>query len=109
MLRLASLNKGQVTSNADGTVTYAIALADPGIANWIDTCGLHEGWMLTRWQGVPAGPPVDQMIREVRLMKIADIPVDAPSIDLASRRAQIAARARSFAQRTSVQGWNDAT
>ena len=109
MLRLASLNKGQVTSNADGTVTYAIALADPGVANWIDTCGLHEGWMLTRWQGVPAGPPIEQMIREVRQMKIADIPVGVPRIDLAGRRAQIAARARSFALRTSKRGWDDAT
>ena len=109
MLRLASLNKGQVTPNADGTVTYAIALADPGVANWIDTCGLHEGWMLTRWQGVPAGPPIEQMIREVRQMKIADIPVGVPRIDLAGRRAQIAARARSFALRTSKRGWDDAT
>ena len=109
MLRLASLNKGQVTPNADGTVSYAIALADPGVANWIDTCGLHEGWMLTRWQGMPEGPPIDQMIREVRLMKIEGIPADIPRIDLAGRRAQIAERARSFAQRTSKRGWNDAT
>jgi hypothetical protein len=109
MLRLASLNKGQVTSNADGTVTYAAALADPGIANWIDTCGLHEGWMLTRWQGVPAGPPMDQMIREVRLVKISDIPTDIPRVDLVGRAAQIAGRARAFAQRTSKEGWSDAT
>ena len=59
MLRLASLNKEQCALNADGTVTYAIALADPSIANWIDTCGLHEGWMLTRWQGVPADAAMD--------------------------------------------------
>ena len=109
MLRLASLNKGQVMPNADGTVTYAIALADPGIANWIDTCGLHEGWMLTRWQGVPEGPPIDQMIRDVHLVKIDNMPDDIPRIDLAGRRAQIATRARSFAQRTNKKGWDDAT
>jgi hypothetical protein len=108
MLRLASLNRGQVMPNADGTVTYAIALADPGIANWIDTCGLHEGWMLTRWQGVPAGASIDQMIREVRLVKIADIPADIPRVDLAGRAAQIAGRAQAFAQRTSKEGWSDA-
>jgi hypothetical protein len=108
MHRLASLNKAQVTSNPDGTITYAIALTDPGIANWIDTCGLHEGWILTRWQGVPADAPLDQMIRDVRLVKIDGIPVDIPRLDLAGRRAQIAARARSFAQRTDEKGWNDA-
>ena len=108
MLRPASLNKSQARPSEDGTVTYAIALADPGIANWIDTCGLHEGWMLTRWQGVPADPPKDKMIREVRLVKLADIPADLPRVDLAGRRAQIARRARAFAQRTSEEGWADA-
>jgi len=109
MLRLASCNKGQAQPNDDGTVTYAIALADPGIANWIDTCGLHEGWMLTRWQGVPEGVARDQMIREVKLVKLADIGPQAPRIDLAGRRAQIAERARAFSQRTSQQGWADAS
>jgi len=108
MLRLASLNTAQVTPNPDGTVTYAIALADPGTANWIDTCGLHEGWMLTRWQGVPANPPKDQMIRDVRLVKIADIPGDVPRVDLLARRAQVAGRVSAFSQRTSKEGWNDA-
>jgi hypothetical protein len=108
MHRTASLNKAQVTPNADGSVTYAIALTDPGIANWIDTCGFHEGWMLTRWQGVPADAPLNQMIRDVRLVKIDAIPRDIPRVDLDGRRAQIAARARGFAQRTNERGWANA-
>jgi hypothetical protein len=108
MHRTASLNKAQVTPNADGSVTYAIALTDPGIANWIDTCGLHEGWMLTRWQGVPADAPLNQMIREVRLVKIDAIPSDIPRVDLDGRRAQIATRARGFAKRTNERGWANA-
>lgn len=109
MHRLASLNRSQVTPNADGTVTYAIALVDPGAANWIDTCGLHEGWMLTRWQGVPANPPLDGMIRDVRLVKLHEIPASIPRVDLDGRRRQIAGRARAFVQRTSAKGWSDAT
>jgi hypothetical protein len=108
MVRLASLNKSQVTPNADGTVTYAIALTDPGIANWIDTSGLHEGWMLTRWQGVPADAAIDRLIREVRLVKLDAIPGDIPRVDLHHRRAQIAERAIGFAMRTSEKGWQDA-
>jgi hypothetical protein len=108
MVRLASLNKSQVTPNADGTVTYAIALTDPGIANWIDTSGLHEGWMLTRWQGVPADAAIDRLIREVRLVKLDAIPGDIPRVDLHHRRAQIAGRAIGFAMRTSEKGWQDA-
>ena len=114
MLRLASLNKGQVVPNADGTVTYAIALADPGVANWIDTCGLHEGWMLTRWQGVPSNLSSgslskDNMIRELRLVKTAEIPTHIPRTDLAGRGQQVAARAKAFAQRTHQKGWANAT
>ncbi len=108
MHRLASLNKAQVTPNADGTVTYAIAVTDPGVANWIDTCGLHEGWMLTRWQGAPADAALDSMIREVRLVKLGAIPAQIPRIDLAGRRQQLSERARAFAKRTSVKGWPDA-
>jgi hypothetical protein len=108
MHRTASLNKSQVSPNMDGTVTYATALADPGVANWIDTCGLHEGWMLTRWQGVPAGVSLGSMIREVQMVKLDAIPAEIPRVDLEGRRAQIAARARSFALRTSEKGWGHA-
>jgi hypothetical protein len=105
MHRMASLNKSQVTPNTDGSVTYAIALTDPGVANWIDTCGLHEGWMLTRWQGVPADVSLETMVRDVRLVKLDAIPAEIPRVDLERRRAQIAARALSFALRTSENGW----
>jgi hypothetical protein len=108
MFRLASLNNAQAVANPDGTVTYAVALADPGIANWIDTCGLRQGWMLTRWQGVPANPPLADMIREVRLVKLAEIPAAVPRIDLEGRRRQIALRSASFAKRTSAEGWGGA-
>jgi len=108
MHRLASLNKAQVSPNADGTVTYAIALVDPGVANWIDTCGLHDGWMLTRWQGVPPGAPLESMIRDVRLVKLDAIPEELPRVDLDGRRRQVADRAQSFARRTSAKGWSDA-
>lgn len=109
MLRLASLNMAQCTPNADGTVTYALAPRDPGLANWIDTCGLHQGWMLTRWQGVPADAPHDRMIRDIRLVGPGQVPGDVPRIDLSGRCAQIARRAAEFAQRTSADGWIDAT
>ena len=108
MHRLASLNKAQVSPNTDGTVTYAIALSDPGVANWIDTCGLHQGWMLTRWQGVPANPPLTAMIREVELVKLHAIPDHIPRVDLDGRRKQISDRAKAFACRTNKMGWDDA-
>jgi hypothetical protein len=29
--------------NPDGTVTLVVATRDPGVANWLDTTGTHEG------------------------------------------------------------------
>jgi hypothetical protein len=46
-----SVNTAQAKVNADGSVTYAIAARDPGLANWVDTAGLHQGYILLRWQG----------------------------------------------------------
>jgi hypothetical protein len=27
-----------------------VAPKDPGVANWLDTTGLHEGTLFVRWQ-----------------------------------------------------------
>ncbi|MGZ5393168.1 MAG: hypothetical protein ACXWD3_15375, partial [Mycobacterium sp.] len=40
--RTGSLNKAQSVPNEDGTYTYVISPTDPGVANWIDSDGLHE-------------------------------------------------------------------
>ncbi len=102
-LRLASLNKSQARPNADGTVTYAIAQRDPGLHNWIDTCGLQEGWMMFRWQGVPPGTDPATLIRDVRTVSLLDLdgalPAGAPRADLPTRIGQIADRAAWFARR----------
>jgi hypothetical protein len=47
-----SRNSSQITPNPDGSHTYVISLIDPGVANWIDTAGLHEGWFMLRWQNL---------------------------------------------------------
>ncbi len=101
--RLGSLNKSQARPNADGTYTYVLSLRDPGVHNWIDSVGLHEGWMLTRWQGVPPATDPARLIRSVVTVKLAALasalPDGAPLIDLAGRTAQIAARIAEHARR----------
>jgi hypothetical protein len=97
--RTPSRNKTQSQASADGTVSFIIAAADPGIVNWIDTCGLTEGWMLLRWQGVPEDADPKNFIREVRLIKLEDVPAGLPRIDLAGRRAEIVGRAALHKQR----------
>lgn len=49
------LNKSQSVPDADGRFTYVISPVDPGISNWIDSCGMAEGMALLRWQNFPNG------------------------------------------------------
>jgi hypothetical protein len=101
-LRTSSLSKAQSKRNPDGSCTYVIALQDPGIANWIDTAGLREGWFQLRWQNVPAGG--DPGASEVQLVPLVEIDrhvgPEVPRADLAYRRAQISDRVRDVKLRT---------
>jgi hypothetical protein len=47
--QVASLNGHQVETDPDGVIRLVIAHRDPGIPNWIDTGGHHEGFMAPRW------------------------------------------------------------
>jgi hypothetical protein len=43
------LNDRTAQRSADGSWRLVIAPEDPGVANWIDTGGRREGYMLVRW------------------------------------------------------------
>ena len=45
----SSLNGFQVEVDPDGVRRYVVAHRDPGVANWIDTTGLPEGFLSLRW------------------------------------------------------------
>jgi hypothetical protein len=101
VLRTSSLNKTQALRNPDGSYTYVIALQDPGVANWIDTAGLHEGWFQLRWQNLPAGSePTASVMRVMKLRDIdAAIGPSVPRADLAYRQNQIRKRVELFGLR----------
>jgi hypothetical protein len=62
------LNLSQVTPDADGAVTYVISQTDPGVANWLDPAGLHDGLGIMRWQNIPAGLTGDGLVRDFRVV-----------------------------------------
>jgi hypothetical protein len=96
----ASLNLSQSTPNPDGTVTLVVAPKDPGVANWLDTTGLHEGTLFVRWQKLPE--PLDahaQGVRSVRLVKAADLDPALSRLTPAERKTQLAERTASYARR----------
>jgi len=102
VLRTTSLNKTQALANPDGSTTYVVALQDPGVANWLDTGGLREGWLQLRWQNVPAGGvPAVRGIEQVKLGDLESrLGKDVPRADLDYRRRQVRARVEEMALRT---------
>jgi hypothetical protein len=96
----ASLNMSQATPNPDGTLTLVVAPKDPGVANWLDTTGLHEGTLFVRWQKLPTTLDLHaQGVRSVRLVKVADLDPVLPRVSLAERKALLAKRAAAYARR----------
>jgi hypothetical protein len=69
-----SLNNRQAVPNADGTFTYVIALRDPGVANWLDTSGLTEGFFQIRWQKLPTATNAEGAVKSAKVVKLANLP-----------------------------------
>jgi hypothetical protein len=51
-----SVNMHSARAEPDGSVRIICAAKDPGIGNWIDTCGHSEGTALLRWAGATEHP-----------------------------------------------------
>ena len=96
----ATLNLAQSTRNPDGTITFVIAAHDPGVANWLDTDGLHEGSIFVRWQKLPPGfSGGAAAIRAVRLVKRVDAGL-RPVVSAEQRRTQVAQRVADYGRRS---------
>jgi hypothetical protein len=96
----ASLNLSQAIPNPDGTLTLVVAPKDPGVSNWLDTTGLHEGTLFVRWQKLPA--QIDsqaQAVRSVQLVKVGDLDPALPRLSPAERQQKLTQRAAAYARR----------
>lgn len=49
------VSKGNAVYENDGSVKVVVAHKDPGVPNWIQTCGHREGTMCWRWYRMPEG------------------------------------------------------
>ncbi len=66
--RKITLNKHDAKLESDGSLRIICAARDPGIGNWIDTCGHKEGTALLRWQDAAENP-----LPQARIMKLEDL------------------------------------
>jgi hypothetical protein len=95
------LNNSQATPSPDGTYTYVISIADPGVANWLDTVGMRDGIGIFRWQAVPPTMTNANLIRDFRVVKLGDIAAmkNLPKVTPQQRAARVAARAAAYNMR----------
>ncbi len=101
--RTGSLNRAQTLPNPDGSYTLVLSVADPGVHNWLDPDGLHEGVVTTRWAGFPGGRPSGRLELKSRCVRLADLGAALPAgtrmLDAAGRREQLLRRARGYRRR----------
>jgi hypothetical protein len=97
-----SRNSSQISANPDGSHTYVVSLVDPGVANWIDTAGLHEGWFMLRWQNLRTTQSAG-LLQGARLVSLADIesalPGGTPRVTLQQRSSEILERTKAYESR----------
>jgi hypothetical protein len=100
--RTGSLNKAQSVPNDDGTYTYVISPTDPGVANWIDTDGLHEAILTLRMAEFGGDGPKEDLGAHGRVVKLDDLEKEVPSlrrVSAAERAAELAARRTAYLRR----------
>jgi hypothetical protein len=96
--RVTSLNGHQTQIDDDGRYRVVIAHRDPGVPNWLDTTGLHEGMIATRYIRTSDVPPQSGQL--VKFDRIRDLLAPTtPSMAGDQRRAQIAIRQAHVATR----------
>jgi hypothetical protein len=88
------LGTGRAAPNPDGSYSFVVSMSDPGIHNWIDPDGQHEGILCIRWVGFdPARRNQPHPTLSTRLVKLNDLPgalpAGCPSITAAMRAAQL--------------------
>lgn len=99
-----SLNNKQAVANTNGTYTFVVSLADPGVYNWINTTGLHEGTLMVRWQGLDtSSSSPDSLSCVSQLVQLANLPSVLPKktryVTPEERAAQVDRRAQAYSSR----------
>ncbi len=101
--RTGSLNKAQSEPNGDGTWTYVLSNADPGVHNWVDPGGLSEGILTLRMAEFPDQRPHPGLAASGQVVKLADLesvlPAGTRQVSAAERAAQLAERTAAYDRR----------
>ena len=75
-----SLTRAQSQADPDGELRFVVSERDPGVANWLETCGHPQGVMMLRWQRLSRdltaedGPTVE-------VVKFDEVPSRLPHLE----------------------------
>jgi len=101
--RTSTLNKAQAAPNPDGTYTFVLCAPDPGVHNWLDTCGLLEGMLTLRMAEFPGKRPRNDLSAQGEVVKLANLRTRLPEgttwLDADGRARQRAERAAAYKRR----------
>jgi hypothetical protein len=94
---------GQAWQSRDGNYRYVVSKEDPGVPNWLDTCGRPRGTIFLRWQGVTGAEPQQPTAKVVKLGDVRkELPAGEPVITPEERRRRVAARSEAISRRYGV-------
>lgn len=97
--RSGAYNQSQTRDNRDGSTTFVVAAQDPGVANWLDTGGLHSGIVQVRWQGAGADAAPPRPVRDVQVVGVRELSELLPPLSPELRQAELTARHTSYLRR----------
>lgn len=101
--RTSTLNKAQAVPNPDGTYHFVLCPQDPGVHNWLDSCGFAEGMLTLRMAEFPGKRPRDDLSARGELVKLAKLREVLPEgthwVDAGERARQQAERAAAYKRR----------
>ncbi|HXQ75747.1 MAG TPA: DUF1214 domain-containing protein [Acidimicrobiales bacterium] len=87
----SSLNGHQAVIDGDGVFRAVAAGHDPGVANWLDTAGNHQGAMIFRWLRAADAPvPSTTVVKTAEVL--GALPPGTATVDAAARAATLARR-----------------
>lgn len=96
--RTSSINESTAWIAPDGRLRAVIALQDPGVVNWLDPFGYHEGTLYGRWYDCDSTPT--PTIRRIRLAELhRHLPPETPRVTPAERAAELKVRVRAAQRR----------
>lgn len=85
----SSLSGAQSRVSSDGLYRFVISATDPGVPNWLDTCGRGDGFLMIRWlRIINHQEPQQPRTKVVKLSAVRDeFPEDEPCVDEIARSA----------------------